>query len=401
MAKLTAAGVRALRTPGKYADGDGLLLDVKSPTRRYWTFRYQRAERQRWMTFGNADDLTLAEARAKHAEARALLVRGLDPLDERERVKLDLSRSFADAAEQCIEAKAPGWRSPRGASQWRALFRDYANPVIGRMPVAEVEVHHILQVLKPLWSAKPNIARRLRVQLEAVLDFATALRWRAGANPAVWRGNLAPLLAAKSKLETPHYPALDWRLAPALMAALAADESMAARCLALLLLTASRSGEARGCRWDEIDLASATWSLPASRMKAGRPHRVPLSPPAVALLEGLQRLRQSGLVFPGVHVGGRLADVTLIRVLRRAGFDVTVHGMRSTFASWAQDHGHAANLVEQSLAHAVGSAVQRAYQRSDVIERRRVLMEAWAGYLTRPPADVVPLRAARPHSGKQ
>jgi integrase len=370
------------------------MLDVKSADRRYWTFRYQRAGRTRFMTFGNAADVTLAEARAKHAEARGLLLKGLDPLDERDRAKLDLSRSFADTAELCIAARAPQWRNPRTPALWRATIRDHADPVLGRMPIAEIGREQVLKALGPLWTAKPDVARRLRVKLETILDYATAMHWREGPNPALWRGGLK-LVLADGLHRAQHHAALDWRDAPALMAKLANDQSMGSRCLTFLMLTASRSGEARGARWDEINLPQALWSLPASRMKAERPHRVPLSPAACELLEPLARLRHSDLVFAGLSAGRPLADVTLKNVLRRAGHgDVTVHGLRATFASWGQDTDRPADLCEQALAHAIGNQVRRAYARSDVLDLRRCLMAEWAAFLTRPPAEVIPLRQA-------
>jgi integrase len=394
MAKLTAVGVRSLRQVGKYADGDGLLLDVRAPDRRYWTYRYQRAGRVRWMSLGEASDVSLAEARAARDEARRLIRQGLDPLDERDRVKLDLSRSFAQVAEACIAAKAPGWRHGRTAGQWRNMLRDYVTPHFGKLPIAEIGVAQVLKVLSPLWVAKPDVARRLRVRLEAVFDYAIALAWHPGPNPAVWRGGLKPLLAAKSKLPSAHYAALDWHEVPALMAALAADESVAARCLAFLIMTASRSGEARGAAWAEIDPVARLWSLPAGRMKAGRDHRVPLSEPVLALLSGLRGL-SSRWVFPGHYAGRLMSDVTLKAVLHRHGYGaVTVHGFRSTFRDWAADTGKPADLAEQALAHVVGSAVERSYRRTDVLERRRALMAEWAEFLTAPPAQVLPFRAA-------
>jgi integrase len=393
MAKLTAAAVRSLlHKPGKYSDGDGLVLHVKAPGRGYWTYRYERAGRERWMVFGNAADLTLAAARAAHAEARALLVRGLDPLDERDRAKLDLSRSFADVALACISARAPQWRNPRTAPLWRSAIRDHANPTLGRMPVAEIGREHVLKTLTPLWTAKPDVARRLRVMLETILDYATAMHWRDGPNPAVWRGGLKLVLAAKPNLRAKHHAALEWREAPALMALLAANQSMGAAALRFLMLTAARSGEVRGCHWSEIDLDQRLWMIPAERMKAGCEHRVPLSDAAMEVLTEVAPLRRGEMVFEGLKAGRPLTDVTLKNVLRRLGHgDVTVHGFRSTFRDWCADHGKPADLAEQCLAHAVGSAVERAYRRSDVIERRRALMAEWGAFLTRPPAEVVPL----------
>jgi integrase len=392
MGKLTAAAVRSLRTPGKYSDGDGLLLDVKAADRRYWTYRYKRAGRERWMTFGNADDITLSEARAQHTEARGQFLKGLDPLDERDRVRLDLSRSFGDAALATMAAKSPGWRNARTLPNWRSAIEHYANPVLGRMPIAEIDAAAVLKVLGPLWSAKPDVARRLRVRLEAVFDYAIALNWHQGPNPAVWRGGLKPLLAAKSKLPANHHAALDWREAPGLVAALWRDESMAARALAFLVLTASRSGEARLVRWSEIDLDSKLWTVPAARTKAGREHRVPLAPEAMAILHDVASLRHSDLVFPGRKPRGVLADVTLTHALRRAGLaQASVHGMRSTFRDWVADNGLSADAAEAALAHVAGSAVVRAYARSDLLDIRRTLMADWARFLGRPPATVVPL----------
>jgi integrase len=350
------------------------------------------------MTFGNADDVSLAEARKVHAEARALLLRGLDPLDERGKTKLDLSHHFSDVAKVCIAAKAQGWRSPRWANEWRNTLRDYAMPVLGKMPVAEIGVEHVLKVLGPLWKEKPDVARRLRLRLETVLDYAKAAGWRAGENPATWRGNLKHLLAARTKVSLVHYAALDWRDAPELMAKLSPSAGVAERCLRFLLLTATRSGEARGCRWDEIDLDAAVWTIPAGRMKAEREHRVPLSKPALAILDELAAVRTGSLVFPSRYhmpppASGKLASSTLPDVLRRIGHgEITVHGFRSTFRDWCGDTAKPADVAEAALAHQTGNAVVRAYARSDLFERRRVLMDQWADYLTKPPAQVVPLR---------
>jgi integrase len=394
MGKLTAAGVRSLREPGRYGDGGGLMLHVRSAQRRLWVFRYERAGRERWMTFGTADDVTLADARKAHAAARALLLQGLDPLDERGRTKLDLTHRFAEVAEACIAARSQGWRNARGADQWRNMIRDYAGKALGKMPVAEIGVEHVLKVLRPVWTSKPDVARRLRVRLEAVLEYATAMGWRSAAsgNPAIWRGGLKPLLA-KPRRQAPHHAALAWREAPALMASLPTDGTAAQRCLAFLILTAVRSGEARGARWSEIDLQGGVWTIPGDRMKTGREHRVPLSDAALDLLRRLAVVRQGELVFPGRYAAGTLADVTLKDVLRRLGHpDITVHGFRSTFRDWCADTGKPADLAEAALAHVTGSAVVRAYQRSDLLDARRVLMAAWADFLTRPAADVVSLR---------
>jgi integrase len=392
MGKLTAATVRGLRSPGKYADGAGLMLHVKNAKRRYWVFRYERAGKARHMTLGTADTVSLAEARARHTEARSLLLRGVDPLDERGKAKVDLTHRFADVAEACIAARSQDW-VPRWTAQWRNTLRDYVLPSLGKRPVAEIGVEHVLRCLRPIWASKPTTANRVRSRIEAVMDYASAMRWREGPNPAVWRGGLKPLLA-KPRRTTKHLAALDWASAPALIANLPLNGNVAERCLAFLILTATRSGEARGCRWSEIDMANAIWTIPAARMKARQEHRVPLPGAALAILKPLAEVRTGELVFFG-RGGGPLADTTLKDVLRQIGHgDITVHGFRSTFRDWCADTGKPADLAEMALAHVTGSAVVRAYARSDLLDRRRTLMDQWSVFMTQPPAVVVPLRAA-------
>jgi integrase len=267
------------------------------------------------------------------------------------------------------------------------------------MPVENIGTEHVLACLRPIWAEIPETASRVRSRIELVLDYAAALGWRTGVNPAMWRGGLKALLPAKGKLRTTrHYAALGWRDAPSLVQRLLSQPGgMGTLALAFLILTAARSGEARGATWSEIDLVTATWTIPAERMKAGREHRVPLSGPAIDLLRMLAMVRTaSPLVFFGVGSDGRpVADVTLKDVLRRLGHgDVTVHGMRSTFRDWCADNGRPWDLAEAALAHLPASKVVQAYQRSDMLEQRRGLMAEWASFLTRPSANVIPLRAA-------
>jgi integrase len=402
MGKLTAIFVRKAPT-GRHLDGQGLYLVVDDAGRRYWQYRYQRAGRERGMSLGSADDVALADARKAHAAARALLLDGKDPLEERDRTKLDLTRRFADVAEGYIADHEARWHGPRSAQQWRGSLRDYAYPRIGKVPVAEIGVQHVLKVLKPIWGKGegklPETASRVRGRLEAILDYAAAMGWRTGPNPAIWRGGLRSLLPAKSDLHTTrHYAALDWRDAPEFMAKLGAlhRAGMASLALAFLVYTAARSGEVRGATWDEFDIQAKVWTIPAGRMKARREHRVPLAEPAMAILQVLAPVKSdSPLVFFGIKPGKPLADVTLKDQMRRLGFgDKTVHGWRSCFRDWAADTGKPSDLAEAALAHVAGNAVVQAYQRSDLLDARRVLMDAWAAYLLKPRADVVPLRPA-------
>jgi integrase len=403
MGKLTASAVRGLRKPGRYSDGDGLSLNVTAPDKRYWTFRYQSQGRERATTFGNADKVSLSEARTKAAALRDKLRQNIDPLDEKKRTleerrhameKEAAQVSFSEAAERYIQAHRGGWHWRLAEQHWRSSLTLHVLAVFGRKPVGEVTVHDVLHALRPLWTTKNVTASRVRNRIELVLDYAKGMGWRSGENPAAWRGNLRSLLPPPSRMHaTEHHAALDWREAPALFTRLRGDGSMAERCVAFLVLTAVRSVEARGCRWDGIDMEGRVWVIPAARMKGNREHRVPLSEPAMALLTELAALRTgSPLVFFSPQGSAqKLSDNTLKRALRQhVAMDITLHGFRSTFRDWCADHGKPWDLAETALAHVTGNAVARAYARPDLLEQRRGLMEQWADFLTRAPAVVVP-----------
>jgi integrase len=394
---LTASGLRGLRGPGQYRDGQGLYLQVEPSGRRSWVFRFMLRGRARTMSFGNADLVTLAEARRAHTEARALLARGIDPLDERHKATKP-RHTFSEAAEHYIAGNKAGWRGPRTERNWRASLALHAYPVLGNKPVGAITTEDVLAVLSPVWTTTPPQAGLVRNRIELVLDYAKARGWRDGENPARWRGNLGALLPAKARVHTEtHRPALPWQEAPAFMAELAALDGMAPRCLEFLVLTAARSGEARGARWEEIDLDQALWTIPGSRMKTGKPHRVPLSGPALAILAELRAIASGDLVFTSRRGGRPIGSSTLLNLLHALGWaDITVHGFRSCFRDWVADNGHSADAAEAALAHAAGSRVERAYARSDLLDMRRGLMAAWGGYLTSPQAAVpaVYVRAA-------
>jgi integrase len=386
MGKLTAALLRGLRTPGKYGDGAGLLLHVVAPDRRYWMFRFERAGRERTMSLGNADLMSLADAREAHRAARVLLDQGVDPLAQREQVKAERSVvTFSKAADAYIDAHKAGWRWRNGEQHWRASVAQYAAPFFGAKPVADVTVEDILRALTPIWTTRSMTAARMRSRLELILDYAKARGWRSGDNPATWRGNLRSLLPPRTKVHTiEHRAALPWREAPALFASLrAAEDGMGALALAFLMLTAARSREVTGCRWEEIDLEQRLWTIPASRTKGHREHRVPLSEPAMDILRHLAGLRtEEPLVFFSAKPGAPLADTTLAAALKRRGQDaITIHGFRSTFRDWAADTGKSGDVAEAALAHVIGNQVARAYQRSDLLDQRRGLMDAWATFL--------------------
>jgi integrase len=389
--KLTAAKVRGLRADGKYLDEAGLALVIRNG-KRAWHFRYQRDGRERVMSLGSADVVSLAGARKLHTEARAELSKGRDPLEERNRAKTDRVHTFAATANAYLGAHRSGWRHPKTAAAWAQSLRDHVLPGIGKTPVSEIDTPHVLRVLKPLWVEMPATASKVRGRIELILDFATAMKWRSGPNPATWKGSLRPLLSATARIHTTqHHAAVPWADCPAVWEELSERANAASACLRFLMLTATRSVEARGATWDEIDMANAVWSIPSTRMKMRQAHRVPLSSAALAILHRMAEVRSSKLVFPSPKRGCTITDITLKAQLTALGHgDATVHGFRSSFRDWCADTGRPGDLAEEALAHSVGNRVSQAYRRTDVLELRRPLMQAWSDHLTS--NIVVPLR---------
>jgi integrase len=352
--------------------------------------RYQIDGRRRDMGLGPYPEVGLADARDGALENRRLIRKGVDPLAQRTRTKL---RTFKETAEALIESKKPGWRNAKHATQWTNTLKTYAYPKLGSMDVKTVDTDAVLDVLRPIWTGKTETASRVRQRIEAVLDYATAIKARTGENPARWKGHLDHLLAKPSKVRTvEHHPALDWREAPAFMTELAKREGISPRALAFTILTAARSGEVRGMRWGEIDLEAKLWTVPAGRIKAGKEHRVPLQPAAIALLG--EAGEPDALVFASPADATKLlSDMTLAAVLKRMEADVTVHGFRSTFRDWAgETTAHPREVIEASLAHKLKDKAEAAYARGDLFAKRRKLMQDWADYLATSPARVVELQ---------
>ncbi|MCW5751357.1 MAG: integrase arm-type DNA-binding domain-containing protein [Anaerolineales bacterium] len=386
-----------LRAPGRYGDGKGLWLHYQGPGKASWILRYSLHGRRREMGLGSTSTLSLAEAREVARQARKLVLAGIDPIEHRraERQQQRQAMTFAEAAEAFIRSHRLGWKSPKHAAQWEATLATYAFPVFGRLPVGQVDTSHVMRALEPIWATKPETASRLRGRIEAVLDWAAARGHRAGDNPARWRGHLANLLPARAKVrKVQHFAALPYQQLPSFIAELRAQEGIGARALAFAILTAARTGEVIGAKWAEIDLASGIWTISGDRMKAGREHRVPLSGAALAILRALPR--ESHWVFPGGRRGRPLSSMALLQVLRRMGFgNITAHGFRSTFRDWAAERtSFAREVAEAALAHSISDKVEAAYRRGDLFEKRRKLMDGWAGYATAPPraGDVVPIR---------
>jgi integrase len=392
--RLKALAVEKLaRKPGMYCDGGGLWLRVSSPTARSWVFRYMLNHRSHEMGLGKYPEITLAEARERAAEARRLKAHGNDLLAARDAQRAALAVeaaravTFKDAAERYIKAHRAGWKNAKHIWQWSATLQTYAYPVIGPLHVQVVDTGLVLKVLEPIWTVKPETAGRLRGRIESVLDWARVRGYRDGENPARWRGHLDHLLPARSKVrKVEHLAALPYSELPAFMTALREREAVAARALEFAILTAARTGEVIGARWDEISLHEKVWIVPGARMKAGKEHRVPLSAPALAVLGKLEKVRDGEFVFPG-DWRAMLSNMALLMLLRRMGrHDLTAHGFRSTFRDWAAERtGFPGEVVEMALAHAVGSKVEAAYRRGDLFDKRRKLMDAWADCCGRAP----------------
>jgi integrase len=400
--KLSALAVKHAALRGIYSDGDGLCLQIARGGSKSWILRYRSAGRRRHLGLGGFPTVTLAEARERAATARSLLQAGKDPVEARRGQRivalLDAAKtmSFAQAAESYIAAQSAG--KNRGSThQWRTSLATYAFPVLGALPVQAIDTALVLKVLQPIWTSKTVTASRVRGRVESILDWAKVRGYRDGENPARWDGHLVNLLPAPAKVaKVDHYKAMPYAELPAFMVELRARTDIAARALEFTILTAARSGSVFLADWSEIDLVRGVWTISAARMKAGKEHRTPLSGAAVALLEALPGPR-AGLIFPGFKAGRPLAKMALADSLKRVGRnDATVHGMRSSFRDWAAERtNYPDQVVEQALAHTIGTAVEKAYRRTDLFDRRVRLMSEWAAFCAckaEPAADVIELR---------
>lgn len=388
--ELGALAVGRLQEPGMHAVGgvSGLCLQIAPGGTRSWILRVTVGSKRREMGLGPFPEVTLAAARDKARAARSKIEEGVDPILERQRVASALraeqakALTFDQAVTQFIDARGDEWKNPKHRAQWLTTLDTYASPTIGSLLVGDVSQAHVLKILEPIWKTKTETATRVRGRIEQVLDWARVRGYREGENPARWRGHLDKLLAAPAKIaRVSHHPALAIDAMPGFMADLRQRNGIAARALEFLVLTAARSGEVRGARWGEIDRESKTWTVPAERMKAGKEHRVPLSPRVLTLLEMLPRIEGNDLLFPAPR-GGVLSDMTLTAVMRRMELEAVPHGMRSTFRDWAAertDFPHA--VAEMALAHAIGNAVEAAYRRGDLFEKRAEMMQAWACFM--------------------
>jgi integrase len=376
--KLTARKVETAK-PGKYSDGGNLYLIVSETGARKWVLRFTWRGRAKEMGLGSATSVLLADAREKAASARRKIAQGLNPIDERKRD--GGIPSFGEMADDVRETLSAGFRNEKHKAQWKSTLESYAAPLRAK-PVDTIGTDDVLAVLKPIWTTKAETASRVRGRIEKVLDAAKAKGFRDGGNPARWRGHLDHLLPRPSKLARGHHAAMPYEDVAAFIAKLRKREATSALALELCILTAARSGEILGMRWSEIDLDKKVWTVPADRMKAGREHRVPLSPRAIAILRQLEEPKAGEFVFPGQARKKPLSNMAMEMVLRRMKIEeATVHGFRSSFRDWAGNvSSFPREIVETALAHVIGDKAEQAYRRSDALEKRCKLMEAWAAY---------------------
>jgi integrase len=394
--RLSHRRVETLKQLGMHSDGGGLYLQVTEGAdgtpRKSWLFRYTVVGRERQMGLGPLSDVPLAEARDRALAARELRRAGKDPIAEREAARAEASlvaaktMSFDECATAYIAAHRAGWRNLKHAAQWSSTVATYCSPIFGKLPVQLVDVGLVMKAIGPLWAAKPETASRVRGRVECILDWAKVSGYRDGENPARWRGHLDHLLPARGKVRrVKHHAALPYAEIQAFVAALRGRDAVAARALEFTILAAARTSEVLGAKWSEIDLDARLWTVPAERMKAGRQHRVPLSDSAIEIIRTMMASKHNDYIFYGDRQA-TLSNMSLLMLLRRMGCDaITTHGFRSTFRTWAAEcTNYPREVVEAALAHVVGNKVEAAYQRGDMLDKRRPLMAQWEKYCAKP-----------------
>lgn len=380
--KLSARSVATLSSEGRYSDGGNLYLSIGNGGKR-WLFIYRWAGKQREMGLGGLNSVSLAKARERASEARTALADGISPLDAREASQRAAKGIplFGSFAEELIKDMAPQWRSDTHRDQWTNTITCHASSLCAKR-LDQITTEDVLEVLKPIWTQKAETAARLRGRIEKVLDAARAKGFRTGENPARWRGHLDHLLPPRHRLTRGHHAAIKFEDVPKFLRALREKDGASALALEFVVLTAARSGEVLGLTWNEIDLSDKVWNVPAHRMKAGRPHRVPLCDRTVAILKSLAGSKKpselTGFVFSGPKNGSPLSNMSMSMLMRRMGYTETVHGFRSSFRDWAGEAtSFPRELAETALAHVVGDSTERAYRRGDALDKRRKLMIAW------------------------
>ena len=395
--RLTDLKVKRLTKSGSFPDGGGLYLQVSKTGSKSWFFRYQVSGKGRKKGLGPYPTITLKMARDAANDCQVLRQQGIDPIQHEQQKKIEIelkagrAKTFKYCAEKYIESHKAEWSNAKHEYQWTQSLTTYAFPFIGEVPVQDVDVGLVLEVLEPIWHTKTETATRVRQRMETILDWATARNYRSGVNSALWKGHLDKILPKPTKIrKVKHHPALPYIYVPEYFRELRTIDTLAAKTLAFIILTATRGGEARCARWDEFN--GDTWTIPADRMKARRLFRVPLSKEVLNILEEVKPMEKRGLVFPGSR--GPISDTSVRMLLKQKYSDLTTHGFRSSFRDWcAEMSSYPREVAEAALSHVVKDKTEAAYQRGDLIEKRRRLMDSWEQYLLtfENNADMVPI----------
>jgi integrase len=402
--RLNAKRVEKEKKPGSYADGAGLYLRVTPNGTRSWVYRFGLNAKTHEMGLGAFPRVSLSEARTLRDGYRDSVKRGINPIEARRTVTSVVEPTFKYCAEALIEKKLPGWRNPKHINQWHSTLSTYVYPKIGGLPVSAITKRHVVEILLPIWQEKNETASRLRGRIEAILDWASAHDLRTGDNPAKWRGAMKEILPEHRQPDN-HFTALPYKEIAGFVKKLRECSGVTAAALEFVILTAARTSEALKAKWDEFDAETKEWTIPADRMKAGRVHRVPLSPRVIEILNSMAQVRESDYVFPSpMRPGEHMTDMALLMLVRRLagkskeGKTRTTHGFRSSFRDWAAEQtDHPPRVAEAALAHVVGDKTEAAYQRGDLLEKRARLMNHWAEYCEPliSGSNVVPMRASR------
>ena len=379
---LTAAKVKSITKSGDYADGNGLYLRVTNTGQKTWLFRFSLNGRRRHMGLGSIDLISLAEAREIAFKAKIQVNNGIDPIDERRRLRNEHSISFGEAVSRYVDVMRPSWSNEKYAKQWRSSINTYCQN-IAPIPIDKIDSPMVLNSIEPIWAAKTETASRLRGKIESILDWAKVNGYRSGDNPARWKGHLSQSLPAKNKVtQVKGHASMPYKEVPLFFPRLMMMNGFGSCALQFLILTASRTSEVLKASWLEFNDDLSIWIIPPERMKVGKEHRVPLTEQASDILRRLAEFRSSDLVFPSQKRGHPLSNMTMANVLKRMGEQITAHGFRSSFRTWASEETqHTHEVAEAALAHTPKDKVVAAYQRGDLFEKRRILMQDWAEFV--------------------
>jgi integrase len=390
-------------------DGGNLWLLIRRET-KVWAFRYMLNGRSRKAGLGSYPAVSLAMAREAATQYKQWLSQGIDPMDQRDKHQAEASitiPTFTSAAARFILTNRHQWKNRKHAKQWISTLRTYAKPKIGQKLVTDITTEDVKAILLPIWNSKTETAKRVQGRIERVLDWATANKYRTGDNPARWAGRLDQIYPSPNKVKKrnnggneSHQLAMPYQDLPAFYDSLEGKDGNSAQALKFLILTACRSGEVLNAVWDEIDIENKTWTIPARRMKAGTEHRIPLTDKIIGILESLPRL--SDFVFAGNRHGRPLSGMAMLTMMRKMGYikggqhpAYVPHGFRSSFRDWCEEQSSAPHgVIERALAHTIPNATERAYNRGDLFDKRRSLMEAWGNYVCADESNVTSLSKA-------